>query len=135
MFTYAHQELITNTYQKKSRKGFTTGQDAVGYESSERNNNSRLTHNTHNTMQKLITERFDAQNCTVQITSSEITVKNESHRIEVRYLDESDLLAAVCNYIELRSWDRNAEDKQRKLLQAINTLGKKIDAAKAEAKA
>jgi|TARA_Y100000015_G_scaffold34117_1_gene34354 hypothetical protein len=86
-------------------------------------------------MQKLITERFDAQNCTVQITSSEITVKNESHRIEVRYLDESDLLAAVCNYIELRSWDRNAEDKQRKLLQAINTLGKKIDAAKAEAKA
>ena len=92
-------------------------------------------HTTHNTMQKLVTERFDAQNCTVHITSSEITVKNESHRVELRYLDENDMLAAVCNYIELRSWDRNAEDKQHKLLQAINTLGKKIDAAKAEAKA
>ena len=121
--------------QYLSAKRFTTGRDAVGYEPSERNNNSRPTHNTQHTMQKLITERFDAQNCTVHITSSEITVKNESHRVELRYLDENDMLAAVCNYIELRSWDRNAEDKQHKLLQAINTLGKKIDAAKAEAKA
>lgn len=86
-------------------------------------------------MNKLTTDRYDAQHCTVHITSSEITVKNESHRVELRYLDESDLLAAVCNYIELRSWDRNAEDKQHRLLKAINTLGQKIDAAKAEANA
>ena len=92
-------------------------------------------HTTHNTMQKLTTERFDAQHCTVQINSSELNVKNDSHRIEIRYLDENDILAAVCSYIEQRHWDRNAADKQHKLLQAINTLGKKIDAAKAEAKA
>ena len=92
-------------------------------------------HTTHNTMQKPTTERFDAQNCTVHVGTSEITVKNESHRVEVRYLDDTDILTAVCNYIEQRVWDRNAADKQHKLLQAINTLGKKIDAAKAEAKA
>jgi len=86
-------------------------------------------------MQKLTTERFDAQHCTVQINSSELNVKNDSHRIEIRYLDENDILAVVCAYIEQRHWDRNAADKQHKLLQAINTLGKKIDAAKAEAKA
>ena len=86
-------------------------------------------------MQKLITERFDAQHCAVNIASSEITVKDETHRIELRYLDEVNVLEAVCYYIEQRHWDRNAEDKQHKLLQAINTLGKKIDAAKAEAKA
>ena len=101
-------------------------------------NQESNTHNLRlspNTMQKLTTERFDAQHCTVQINSSELNVKNDSHRIEIRYLDENDILAAVCSYIEQRHWDRNAEDKQHKLLQAINTLGKKIDAAKAEAKA
>ena len=112
-----------------------TGQDAVGYESSEGDNNLRPTHNTHNTMNKLTTERFDAQHCAVNIASSEITVKDETHRIELRYLDDTNVLEAVCYYIEQRCWDRNAEHKQHRLLQAINTLGKKIDAAKAEAKA
>ena len=85
-------------------------------------------------MNKLTTERFDAQHCTVQITSNEITVKNESHRVELRYLDETDLLKAVCQYIESRHWDRNAETIQHELLKSMSTLGKKIDAAKAEAK-
>ena len=86
-------------------------------------------------MNKLTTERFDAQHCTVQINSSELNVKNDSHRIEVRYLDETDILAAVCSYIEQRHWDRNAEDKQHKLLRAMAVLDQKIQAAKAEAKA
>ena len=86
-------------------------------------------------MNKLTTERFDAQHCAVNINSSEITVKDETHRIEIRYLDENNVLEAVCYYIEQRMWDRNVEDKQHRLLKAINTLGEKIDAAKAEAKA
>ena len=86
-------------------------------------------------MNKLTTERFDAQHCAVNINSSEITVKDETHRVELRYLDENNVLEAICYYIEQRSWDRNAEDEQHKLLKAINTLGQKIDAAKAEAKA
>ena len=94
-----------------------------------------LSNNTQNTMNKLTTERFDAQHCTVQINSSELNVKNDSHRIEVRYLDETDILAAVCSYIEQRHWDRNAEDKQHKLLRAMAVLDQKIQAAKAEAKA
>ena len=86
-------------------------------------------------MNKLTTERFDAQHCAVNINSSEITVKDETHRIELRYLDEVNVLEAVCYYIEQRHWDRNAEDKQHRLLKAINSLGKRIDAQKAEASA
>ena len=86
-------------------------------------------------MNKLSTERFDAQHCAVNINSSEITVKDETHRIELRYLDEVNVLEAVCYYIEQRHWDRNAEDKQHRLLKAINSLGKRIDAQKAEASA
>ena len=86
-------------------------------------------------MNKLTTDRYDAQHCTVHLTSGSITVKNESHAVELRYLDESDLLAAVCQYIESRHWDRNAEEIQHQLLRAMSTLGKKIDAAKAEAAA
>ena len=86
-------------------------------------------------MNKLSTERFDAQHCAVNINSSEITVKDETHRVELRYLDEANVLEAVCNYIEMRCWDRNAEDKQHRLLKAINSLGKRIDAQKAEANA
>ena len=92
-------------------------------------------HTTRNTMNKLTTERFDAQNCSVNIASGEITVKNETHRVELRYLDNDSVLEAVCNYIEMRCWDRNAEDKQRKLPKAINSLGQRIDAQKAEASA
>ena len=92
-------------------------------------------HTTHNTMNKLTTERFDAQNCAVNIASGEITIKNETHRVELRYLDSDSVLEAVCNYIEMRCWDRNAEDKQHKLLKAINALGQRIDAQKAEASA
>ena len=83
-------------------------------------------------MNKLTTERFDAQNCAVNIASSEITVKDETHRVELRYLDDTNVLEAVCNYIEMRCWDRNAEDKQHRLLKAINSLGQRIDAQKAE---
>ena len=86
-------------------------------------------------MQKLTTERFDAQNCAVNIASGEITVKDETHRVELRYLDDTNLLEAVCNYIEMRCYDRNAEDKQHRLLKAINSLGQRIDAQKAEANA
>lgn len=86
-------------------------------------------------MNKLTTERFDAQNCAVNIASGEITVKDETHRVELRYLDDTNLLEAVCNYIEMRCYDRNAEDKQHRLLKAINSLGKRIDAQKAEANA
>ena len=86
-------------------------------------------------MNKLTTERFDAQHCAVNIASSEITVKDETHRVELRYLDDTNVLEAVCNYIEMRCWDRNAEDKQHRLLKAINSLGKRIDAQKAEASA
>tara|TARA_R100001509_G_scaffold58681_1_gene32375 strand:+ start:447 stop:707 length:261 start_codon:yes stop_codon:yes gene_type:complete len=86
-------------------------------------------------MNKLSTERFDAQHCAVNINSSEITVKDETHRIELRYLDEVNVLEAVCYYIEQRHWDRNAEDKQHKLLRAMAVLDQKIQAAKAEAKA
>lgn len=86
-------------------------------------------------MNKLSTERFDAQHCAVNIASSEITVKDETHRVELRYLDDTNVLEAVCNYIEMRVWDRNAEDKQHRLLKAINSLGQRIDAQKAEASA
>ena len=85
-------------------------------------------------MNKLTTDRFDAQHCTVHFNSGAITVKNESHAVELRYLDETDLLRAVCQYIESRHWDRNAEMIQHELLKSMSTLGKKIDAAKAEAK-
>lgn len=132
---HTYQELISNTYQKSPQQGFTTGRDAVGYESSGRDNNSRPTHNTHNTVNKLTTERFDAQHCTVQLTSSELVVKNESHRLEIRYLDQTDILDAVCAYIEQRVWDCNAEDKHHKLLRAMTVLDQRIQAAKAEAKA
>ena len=91
-------------------------------------------HTTHNTMNKLTTERFDAQHCTVRLNTSTITVKNESHAVELRYLDETDLLKAVCQYIESRHWDLDAEAIQHELLKSMSTLGKKIDAAKAEAK-
>ena len=133
--TIDQHSTIRNTYRKTSIRGFTSGADVVGYESSEGNKHSRPTHNTHNTMNKLTTERFDAQHCTVLINSSELTIKNESHRIEIRYLDENDILAAVCSYIEQRHWDRNAEDKQHKLLRAMARLDERIQAAKAEAKA
>tara|TARA_Y100000015_G_scaffold37708_1_gene39890 strand:- start:710 stop:970 length:261 start_codon:yes stop_codon:yes gene_type:complete len=86
-------------------------------------------------MNKLTTERFDAQNCAVHIGTSEINVKNEAHRVEVRYLDHASVLEAVCYYIEQRHWDRNAEDQQHKLLRAMAVLDQKIQAAKAEAKA
>jgi hypothetical protein len=86
-------------------------------------------------MNKLTTERFDAQGCAVNFNSGEITVKNETHRVELRYLDEANILEAVCCYIEQRHWDRNAEDKQHKLLRAMARLDEKIQAAKAEAKA
>ena len=102
------------------------------------NSQERNTHNTllsPNTMQKLITERFDAQHCAVNINSSEITIKDETHRVELRYLDEVNVLEAVCHYIEQRHWDRNAEDKQHKLLRAMARLDERIQAAKAEAKA
>lgn len=86
-------------------------------------------------MNKLSTERFDAQHCAVNINSTEITVKDETHRVELRYLDDTNVLEAVCYYIEQRHWDRNAEDKQHKLLRAMARLDERIQAAKAEAKA
>ena len=86
-------------------------------------------------MNRLTTERFDAQHCAVNINSSEITVKDETHRVELRYLDEVNVLEAVCCYIEQRHWDRNAEDKQHKLLRAMARLDERIQAAKAEAAA
>lgn len=86
-------------------------------------------------MQKHSTDRFDAQHCNVKINSSAITVKNESHSVELRYLDDADILAAVCDYIEQRHWDRNADDIHVQLLRSMSTLDKKIQAAKAEAKA
>ena len=87
-------------------------------------------------MNKLSTERFDAQHCAVNINSTEITVKDETKiRVELRYLDEVNVLEAVCYYIEQRHWDRNAEDKQHKLLRAMAQLDERIQAAKAEAKA
>jgi len=92
-------------------------------------------HTTHNTMNKLSTERFDAQHCAVNIATSEITVKDETHRVELRYLDDTNVLEAVCYYIEQRHWDRNAEDKQHRLLRAMAVLDQKIQAAKAADKA
>ena len=86
-------------------------------------------------MNKLTTERFDAQNCAVNIASSEITVKDETHRVELRYLDDTNVLEAVCNYIEMRCFDRNAEDKQHRLLRAMARLDERIQAAKAQANA
>lgn len=101
----------------------------------ERDTTTLNQHTTHNTMNKLSTERFDAQHCAVNINSTEITVKDETHRVELRYLDEINVLEAVCYYIEQRHWDRNAEDKQHKLLRAMARLDERIQAAKAEAKA
>ena len=128
--------MIRNSYQENFHQGDASGGECCRIRI--KREEQTLSPNTQaklNTMNKLTTERFDAQGCAVNIASGEITVKDETHRVELRYLDGTNILEAVCYYIEQRHWDRNAEDKQHKLLRAMARLDERIQAAKAEAKA
>lgn len=83
-------------------------------------------------MHKLTTDRFDAQCSIVRLQSNSIDVRTPSHVVEVRNLDESDLLKAVCDYIESRHWSGDCDNIHAELLTAMTRLGDRIRTKKLE---
>ena len=82
-------------------------------------------------MQRLTTDRYDAQCSIVHIESNSITIKSPTHAVEIRYLDESDLLKAVCDYIEKRHWSGDCDNIHAELLNSMTRLGDRIRSNKA----
>ena len=89
----------------------------------------RKTH-THslptNTMQKVTTDRYDAKHCTITIRSTEIEVQGAQNVVELRYLDETAVLDAVCDFITSRHYGRNCDAQFNRLLNATHQLGETI---------
>ena len=83
-------------------------------------------------MERLTTDRYDAQCSIVHIESNSITVKNPAHAVEIRYLDESDLLKAVCDYIEKRHWSGDCDNIHAELLTSMTRLSDRIRSNKAD---
>lgn len=86
-------------------------------------------------MQKLTTDRYDAQHCALTIRSTEVKVQGAQNIVEIRYLDEAAVLDAVCEFITSRHWDRNGEAQFNRLLNATHQLGETIRASKEKAAA
>lgn len=86
-------------------------------------------------MQKLTTDRYDGQHCSVVIRSTEIKVQGTQSVVEFRYLDETVVLNAVCEFIASRHWDRNCDAQFDRLLNATHQLGEAIRANKDKAAA
>tara|TARA_B100001093_G_scaffold519892_1_gene611224 strand:+ start:3875 stop:4141 length:267 start_codon:yes stop_codon:yes gene_type:complete len=86
-------------------------------------------------MQKLTTDRYDAQHCALNIRSTEVKVQGTHNVVEFRYLDETVVLDAVCDFITSRHWDRNCDAQFDRLLNATHQLGETIRANKEKATA
>tara|TARA_R100001510_G_C7594136_1_gene162872 strand:+ start:461 stop:730 length:270 start_codon:yes stop_codon:yes gene_type:complete len=87
-------------------------------------------------MQKVTTDRYDAKHCTITIRSTEIKVQGAHNVVEFRYLDETAVLDAVCEFIISRHWDPVSCDAQyQRLLNATHQLGETIRANKERAAA
>ena len=77
-------------------------------------------------MQAFTTNRFDAQQAVVRLTSTEAKVTTATGAVEIRYIDEAAMLDAVCSYIEQRHWNGNGSQHHEKLLTAVAKLGETI---------
>ncbi len=111
------------------------GADAVGYESSERDNNSRRTHNTQNTMQTEQTTRYFFENRSqVSMSKTSISAELGTEKIHLMVLNEEDLFEAVCSYVRCIKYRDAAEARQalQKMEQTVANVREYLDA---EAKA
>ena len=77
-------------------------------------------------MQAFTTNRFDAQQSIVRINSSEIKVSNTAGAVEIRFIDEAEMLDAVCAYIAQRYWSAKASQEHEQLINAVAKLGEAI---------
>ena len=107
---HVHMYTSGTDNQYLSVERFTTGRDAVGYESSERDNNSRPTHNTHNTMKIEKATRYDFENqSSVTIHRTAVNASMGDEQVTLNTLNEHDLLLAVCSYIDCIKY-RNSDE-------------------------
>ena len=86
-------------------------------------------------MQKLTTDRYDAKHCTLTIRSTEIRVQGAQNVVELRYLDETAVLDAVCEFITSRHWEQSSDAQFDRLLHATHQLGETIRTKKEKAAA
>ena len=68
----------------------------------------------------------DAQQSVVRINSSEIKVTNTTGAVEIRYIDDAEMLDAVCAYIAQRHWSSKASQEHEQLINAVAKLDEAI---------